>query len=76
MIGDPALDFVGLLADCGAEFAERALSSCAGEVDATFRRRMQFYLRATPFHEILFGAATGLEEHVRQGLAGVRRTLS
>ena len=30
MIGDPALDFVGLLAGCGAEFGERALASYTG----------------------------------------------
>jgi len=37
---------------------------------------MQFYLRAIPFHEILFGVATGIDARVRQGLADVRRTLS
>jgi aminoglycoside 2''-phosphotransferase len=75
-IGDPAIDFVGLLADCGTAFAERVLAAYQGQVDATFRRRMQFYLRAVPFHEILFGAATGIEEHVRRGVADLRAALA
>jgi aminoglycoside 2''-phosphotransferase len=76
MIGDPALDFVGLLCDCGVEFVEQALAAYQGELDATFRRRMRFYRYAIPFHEILFGVATGIQAHVQQGVASLRLALA
>jgi aminoglycoside 2''-phosphotransferase len=71
-IGDPAIDFTGLLDDYGAEFAERVLASYGGAVDATFMKRAVFYRLVMPFHEVLFGLDTSLREHVEQGLEGVR----
>jgi aminoglycoside 2''-phosphotransferase len=72
-IGDPAIDFVGLLDDCGTDLTERVLAAYAGDIDVTFRSRMGFYLHALPFNDILFGAATGDAELVAQGVAGVER---
>ncbi|MBK9711046.1 MAG: phosphotransferase [Kouleothrix sp.] len=74
-IGDPALDFTGLLDDYGAGFAELALAAYRREVDPTFRERMAFYRFVMPFNEILFGLRTGLQPHVDAGLAQLRAAL-
>jgi aminoglycoside 2''-phosphotransferase len=74
-LGDPAFDFVGLLAGDKATFAEQTLAAYSGAIDTAFRRRMQFYARVIPFHELLFGVETGIATHVQQGLADVRRDL-
>jgi hypothetical protein len=71
----PDIDFVGLLDDCGADLTERVLAAYAGDIDATFRSRMGFYLHTLPFNDILFGAATGDAELVAQGVAGVKRSM-
>jgi aminoglycoside 2''-phosphotransferase len=67
-IGDPAIDFTGLLADYGEDFTEQVLAHYQGEVDATFRQRMHFYLGVMPLNTVLFGLATGQAEYVREGL--------
>lgn len=74
-IGDPALDFTGLLDDYGADFAELTLAAYRGEVDPAFRERMAFYRFVMPFNEILFGLRTGLQPHVDAGLAQLRAAL-
>jgi aminoglycoside 2''-phosphotransferase len=74
-IGDPAIDFAGLLGDCGADFTERALAAYAGDVDTTFRNRMRFYLEAMPFNDILFGLATGDSELVTQGVTAFEESI-
>ncbi len=75
-IGDPAIDFVGLLHDCGADFTEQVLDGYRGTVDATFGQRMRFYDHAIPFHEILFGITIEDEEQIRQGVEALRVALS
>ncbi len=67
-IGDPAIDFAGLLDAYGEDFTERVLSRYQGAVDESFRRRMRFYCGAMPLNTVLFGLSTGQEEYVRQGL--------
>ena len=70
-IGDPAIDFTGLLDDYGADFARLALAHYGGSVDATFWDRVDFYRFAMPIHEALFGLRTGQPRHVQQGLANI-----
>jgi aminoglycoside 2''-phosphotransferase len=70
-IGDPAIDFAGLLASYGEDFVERVLSDYQGEVDASFRDRMRFYLRVMPINTLLFGLSTRQEDYVQQGLAEI-----
>jgi len=72
MLGDPALDFAGLLCQCGETFAERVLARYQGEVDATFRRRVRFYERIIPLHSVTFALTTGDEERLRGGLEFLR----
>ena len=70
-IGDPAIDFTGLLADYGRDFVEQVLAHYEGEVDATLGRRAQFYVGVMPFHTILFGLETESQAHVGRGLAAL-----
>ncbi|HST88282.1 MAG TPA: phosphotransferase [Ktedonobacterales bacterium] len=70
--GDPALDFTGLLRDAGPAFAEAALAAYPGPVDPAFRRRMDFYARLIPYHEVRFGLDTHQLDHLARGLAAIR----
>jgi aminoglycoside 2''-phosphotransferase len=74
-LGDPALDFVGLLYMGGWEPVEEVLSAYEGTVDDTFRQRMSFYLGAIPFHQIRFGLETKDDNHVQDGLDTLYRLL-
>ena len=68
-IGDPAIDFAGLLADYGEDFMERVLAHYQGPADASFRQRTRFYLSAMPINTLLFGLDTAQAQYVRAGLA-------
>ena len=70
--GDPALDFTGLLRDADPAFAEAALAAYPGPVDPAFRRRMDFYARLIPYHEVRFGLDTHQLDHLARGLAAIR----
>jgi aminoglycoside 2''-phosphotransferase len=67
-IGDPALDFVGLLWDAGRDFTEAVLAGYQGQVDETFWDRMAFYAELAPVYEIRFGLVTADEAHLNAGL--------
>ena len=70
-LGDPAIDFAGLLDAYGEEFVERVLAHYQGEVDRTFRGRMRFYRGVMPLNTVLFGLSTGQAAYVQQGLRAV-----
>ncbi|HVB24816.1 MAG TPA: phosphotransferase [Ktedonobacteraceae bacterium] len=72
MIGDPALDFVGLYWGHGRIFTERVLNNYQGTIDATFWHRMAFYVHYGPFAELLYGAYSGNEQILAQGKAGLQ----
>ena len=74
-IGDPALDFVGLLCDAGRAFAEQVLAAYQGQVGGTLWQRTVFYARICPLYEVQFGLAVGDEEHLRHGLEALRAIL-
>ena len=71
-IGDPALDFVGVHYGRGREFTERVLTDYQGAMDVAFWRRMDFYLRYVPFSELFYGAYSGSEKFIAQGIEGLR----
>ena len=71
-IGDPAIDFTGLLADYGEGFTEQVLAHYGGALDPFFRDRMRFYREAMPLNTVLFGLDTGQEQYVREGLMNLR----
>ena len=72
-IGDPAIDFTGLLASYGEDFMEHVLSHYQSEVDASFYDRIRFYCGVMPLNTVLFGLSTGQQEYVQQGLAEIAR---
>lgn len=75
-IGDPALDFTGLLCELGRDFAEQVAASYFGTIDVTFWKRAAFYGRLAPFHEIRFGQIVGDNHHLRRGLDTLRAALA
>ena len=75
-IGDPAIDFAGLLLDCGAEFAQAVLAGYEGQVDKTFWSRVVFYARIVGGLEALYGLVVDDESHVQRGLERLHRDLA
>jgi aminoglycoside 2''-phosphotransferase len=69
-IGDPACDFQ-LREEYGETFWEELLAHYRLPVDESFFRRLKFYERRWPFHEILYGLDCGLPERVASGLSKV-----
>jgi aminoglycoside 2''-phosphotransferase len=72
MIGDAALDFVGLHWGHGQAFTESVLANYQGTIDGTFWQRMDFYLRYRPYSELLYGAYSGNKQILVQGKAGLQ----
>lgn len=54
-LGDPAIDFAGLMGGIGLAFAEQVASHYTGEVNSSFWQRAVFYSRLGPYHEIEHG---------------------
>lgn len=78
-IGDPAIDFTGILWDCGEKFAERVIQhyrSLGGTLDGTFRDRNRFYRNIGSFHEILYGLEIKSSEQIMKGVAKVTAEFS
>lgn len=75
-VGDPAIDFTGLLMDFGADVAQAVLSRYGGAVDSAFRNRTAFYATVAPFYGILFGRMWGKEEWVKEGIYLLQNTFS
>jgi len=72
-VGDPALDFAGLLRDCGGDFAGKVLARYQGPDDTTLMARAGFYAAIVPVYEVLYGLALGDRVHVEQGVASLQR---
>lgn len=67
-IGDPAIDFVGLLHSYGREFVERVLASYQGALGATFWERALFYTRIIPIYGALYGPEIDDKDHLKQSI--------
>ncbi len=76
IVGDPALDFVGLHRQRGGEFARQVLADYRHPVDNAFWQRMAFYLTYEPFSELLYGAYSNRENFINSGRAGLRAMFS
>jgi aminoglycoside 2''-phosphotransferase len=72
-IGDPALDFVGLWADCGRSFAEQVAAEYGGEIGAAFWNRAAFYLAIIPFYYIQYAQQISDEALLREGVERLNR---
>lgn len=70
-IGDPTQDFVGLLKGRGKVFTEHVLAHYQGTIDASFWRRMDFYIHYSPFGELLYGAYSDNEQFIALGIEGL-----
>ena len=67
-IGDPALDFTGLLGDYGYNFVSQVLAAYNGPADGGMLARARFYDAIASCHEVLFGLDCGLAQHITFGL--------
>ena len=72
-VGDPAIDFVGLLMTLGFDGTERLITEYAAPVD---RRRMRFYWWLGAAHAIKYGVDKSDRELIADGVAGLRDRLS
>ena len=70
-IGDPAIDFAGLLHEPGEDFAEEVLSYYAGETGADFMSRVRYYHRLGPYWGVRFGQEHGKPEYVESGIKAI-----
>jgi aminoglycoside 2''-phosphotransferase len=71
-VGDPAIDFTGLLRWCGGPFARAALDAYTGPADARLLDRAACYAALGPVHEIIYGVSIADAEHATRGLAALR----
>jgi aminoglycoside 2''-phosphotransferase len=71
-VGDPALDFTGLLGDYGRDFTLHVLAAYHGPADAEILTRARFYDAIGPCYELLFGLDFGLATHITSALASLR----
>jgi aminoglycoside 2''-phosphotransferase len=69
-VGDPAYDFQF---DCPDDFLLEVRSNYRGQIDDTFFRRLKFYDRRWPFHEILCELCSNKSEHIQQGVEKFRK---
>jgi aminoglycoside 2''-phosphotransferase len=74
-IGDPAIDFAGLLMDHGMDFTRQVLARYPGPADETLWSRAEFYGWIGPVYEVRFGLETGQREHLERGLEELRTFL-
>jgi aminoglycoside 2''-phosphotransferase len=75
-IGDPAIDFVGLLYSYGRKFVERVIASYQGDLGTNFWERAVFYTRIIPIYAVLYGPEIDDEDHTREGLADLESEFS
>lgn len=65
VLGDPALDFAGLLNDYRPRFLERVLAAYeagGGTVDGDAMRRVRFYLDVAPIFGVLYASTAGFPQ--------------
>ncbi|MGE0542496.1 MAG: phosphotransferase [Dehalococcoidia bacterium] len=74
-IGDPAIDFVGILGGLGEAATRVALVTYGRPDDAALLARARLYRAMIPLHEVLFGLSTDDGEHIERGLSALRACL-
>jgi aminoglycoside 2''-phosphotransferase len=67
-LGDPALDFAGLLSLGDLESVRAIISAYQGEPDNSLESRAAWYLALAPYHQARYGLLFGLPSHLEQGL--------
>ena len=71
-IGDPALDFTGILCDCGLEFTKKVLAYYEKPVDSTFFFRCDWYGKLLGFHFIEYGQTANKPWYITKGLDNLK----
>lgn len=74
-LGDPALDFAGLLHWGGRELVSAALLHYRGETDAGFLERARFYAAARGIGDLIFGREMGRPEYLAAGRRALHLSL-
>lgn len=72
-VGDPAIDFVGLLATLGDAATAEILSAYGSPIDA---ERLRFYWWLGALHALDYGIANDDDQIVRDAIDGLRKRLS
>ena len=67
-IGDPALDFTGLLCDCGPEFTKMVLANYENNKDPTMLDRAAWYMKLFGFYFIEYGQTIDDDSYIEEGL--------
>ena len=67
-VGDPALDFTGILYDCGMDFTKLVLGHYSRPVDPTFMFRVDWYGKLLGFHMIEYSQTAGKDWYIKEGL--------
>jgi aminoglycoside 2''-phosphotransferase len=67
-LGDPALDFAGLLSLGDLESVRAVIGAYQGELDNSLESRAAWYLALAPYHQARYGLLFGLPSHLEQGL--------
>jgi aminoglycoside phosphotransferase (APT) family kinase protein len=68
VVGDPALDFAGVLNDLGWRDLERVWTHYGGEVDERAIERTRFYIAVAPIYQVVYGEAGAGPEERRRGI--------
>jgi len=71
-IGDPALDFTGLLCDCGPEFTKMVLEYYKRPFGHTILERAAWYIKFSGFYHIEYGQIIGENSYIEEGLKLIR----
>lgn len=74
-VGDPALDFTGILCDCGLEFTEMVLGEYSKDMpdDPTILERAAWYMKLFGFHNIEYGQLIKEDKWIEEGLEELRK---
>ncbi len=75
VIGDPAIDFAGLIGAFGDEFTDQIIECYNGDVTETLKDRARFYSAIVPFHGMRSGIVEGVGARLQEALAQIRRRL-
>lgn len=67
-IGDPALDFAGLLLDYGEHFCRLAVESSGARLDPHAELRLRFYTHRAPLLQVLHGLRHEIVDDIHEGM--------
>ena len=75
IFGDPAMDFVGLLAEGGWHAVDDVVRFYDRSLGRGFHERVEFRYWTAPLYDIIYGLDTGEERYVGLGRSGVAQRM-